>query len=276
MTVIPISSLSDDRVCDYRNVRDAELLTGRGLFMAEGRLVVRTLLESSRLAARSVFVTEPALESLRDLLEPIPIPVYLASQGVMDGVVGFHIHRGALAAGLRPSPVEPISLVPPENCSAPSTVVVLEDLSNHDNVGGLFRCAGAFGADAVLLSPRCCDPLYRKSIRVSMGAALRVPFATFTNWPAALGELRGHRYAVVALTPEASADDMQTFARNPARPKRIALMLGAEGPGLSPTALSLADFRVRINMSAGVDSLNVTTAGAIALHELSHARSSSV
>ena len=264
-----IESLEDPRVADYRNIRDADLMGRRGLFMAEGRLVVRTLLTQSGFRARSVLVTEPALESLRDALVPGPggPPVYLADQGLLNEIAGLDVHRGCLAAGDRGAPFSVAEALKKAGSGA-SMVLALEDLTNHDNVGGLFRNALAFGAGAVVLGPRCCDPLYRKSIRVSMGAALRVPFARGEDWSQIAGALREAGFVTVALTPGADASDLDALASGAERPRRVAVLVGAEGPGLSAEALRAADLRVRIAMAPGVDSLNVATAAGIAMHRL--------
>lgn len=283
--VVPIDSPADPRVADYANLRDRQLAAGAGLgdrpgvFLAEGELVVRTLIDSGR-RVRSVLITPTRLESMRDAIERLPaeVPVYLAGPGVMDGVVGFHIHRGVLAAGERwPEPTLA------EVLARATRVLVLEGLANHDNVGGLFRVAAALGGveaalrdggaheirlehrAAVVLSPGTCDPLYRKAIRVSMGSALRVPFATATPWPAVLADVCRAGFRLVALTPAADAVPIERL--DPSGP-RVAVMLGAEGPGLSAEAMAMADVRVRIPIDASVDSLNVVTAGAIALHRL--------
>lgn len=260
MRVEQIRDAADSRVVAYREVRDADARGRHGVFIAEGRFVVRTLLADSPLATRSVFVTPVALESIRDVL-PDDTQVYLAEQDVMNDVVGFNIHRGCLAAGDRPAVVRTEGLL---QAAGGRAVVVLEDVNNHDNIGGLFRSAIALGAGGVLLGPRCADPLYRKSIRVSMGAALRLPFGTAALWPDALETVRAAGYTLLALTPDADADDIGSLAVS----SPVALLLGAEGPGLSQEAMGRADRRVRIGMVSGVDSLNVVVAAAIALHRV--------
>ncbi len=270
MNPFRVTSLDDPALDDYRNVRDADLLGRRGIFMAEGRLVVRTLLSASPMSCRSVLVTPPALDSLRDVLTPgapgAP-PVYLADQEILNRVAGFDIHRGCLAVGVRP-PETPLAELLARFPRGPSCVVVLEDLTNHDNVGGIFRSALALGAAGVALSPACCDPLYRKAIRVSMGAALRLPFARAADWPGEIDLFRRHGFEVIALTTGPEAVDLETFASSLSRPARVALLVGTEGDGLSPAAAALADARVRIAMSPGVDSLNAVVAASIALHRL--------
>jgi tRNA G18 (ribose-2'-O)-methylase SpoU len=239
--------------------------------MAEGEVVVRRLISlatgpSPTHALHSVLLTPTRLETLRDALDRLSpkTPVYLASQPLMDAITGFHIHRGVLAAGFRPS--EPALDAVLQSRSPRQTLLVLEDLANHDNIGGIFRNAAAFGAAAVLLSPRCADPLYRKSIRVSAGHALSVPFARLSPWPAALTGLReaGHRLA--ALVTDVDAAPLADWASS--APERTTLIVGAEGPGLTPAARAHADDLVRIPMAPGVDSLNVGVAAAIVLHAL--------
>lgn len=276
--LVSIHDLNDPRLDDYRAVTDAELLGRRGLFMAEGRFVVRTLLNSVLYRPKSILLTPAALESLRDVIgsggggkdgSPIaPCPVFTVSPDLMNEVAGFHIHRGCLAAGERPARLDAgrllASLAP-----GPATVVVLEGLLNHDNVGGVFRNAAAFGARAVLLTPGCVDPLYRKAIRVSMGAALQVPFAHLEGgaaWRQWASLLREHGFHVVAMTPGEDAIDIREFSSRRAAPERVALLLGSEGPGLTGEALACADLRVRIAIAPEVDSLNVAAASAIALH----------
>lgn len=264
-----IDSLEDPRVADYRNIRDGDLLGRRGLFMAEGRLVVRTLLCAPGFRTRSVLLTESALEALSDALDPAGAGprVFVADQAMLNDIAGLDVHRGCLAAGERGEPT-PVARLLDHLDPGPSMVVVMEDLSNHDNVGGVFRNALAFGAEGVLLGPRCCDPLYRKSIRVSMGAALRVPFARGREWAEVVTALRAAGYTLLALTPDSAAVDIDLLANDNARPRRLALLLGAEGSGLSAGALEGADMRVRIPIAPTVDSLNVATAAGIAMHRL--------
>jgi len=235
--------------------------------MAEGELVVKLLIESGR-AVDSVLLTRLRLESMRRELALLPpqTPVYVVPQHVMDGVVGMHMHRGVLAVGRRGGAISSDDLI-----ARASGLLVLEDLSNHDNVGSLFRsAAGLLPLPAgVLLSPGCCDPLYRKSLRVSMGHALRVPYATLSSWPDGLATIQARGFAIVALTPgEGSIDIDEAASRVKQSGLRVAVLLGTEGAGLSEAAQSAADLRVRIAMNAGVDSLNVAVAGAIAMQRL--------
>jgi tRNA G18 (ribose-2'-O)-methylase SpoU len=261
LPIIPITDSADERLADYLNVPDPELLSRRGLFVAEGRLVVRRLLATPALAAQSVMVTTAALASLQDALEGAPqLPVYVVPQPVMDRVTGFNIHRGCLALGLRPQPHDWRVLT-----ATARLVVVLERVGNADNIGSIFRSAQAFGVDAVLLGPACADPLYRKAIRTSMGAALALPFAEATPWPAALRDLASVGWHVVGLTPQ-SHEALGRFTSGSAP---VAIVLGHEGEGLTVEALTACTTKLRIPINATVDSLNVATAAAIAFYELS-------
>jgi len=252
----------DSRLDAFRNVPDAELVRRRGIFVAEGRLVVRRLMTDSALVTRSVMLTDTAREAMTDLLDLRPeVPAFVVPQAVMDSVAGFHIHRGCLAIGEYPQPRPWQDIV-----ANARMLLVLERIANPDNVGGIFRSAAAFGADAVLLDPATTDPLYRKAIRTSMGAALVVPFARIEKWPAALVELRALGFAVVATTPEPSKPALSAIASGLAN-RRVALVLGHEGDGLSDQALASCEFHARIPVTSNVDSLNVATAAAIALYE---------
>jgi tRNA G18 (ribose-2'-O)-methylase SpoU len=267
--LIRIDDAGDERLGDYRGVSDADLAARNGLFIAEGRLVVRRLLAASRFPTRSVLVTEPALKALADVLDPIPtLPVFVVPQSVMNGVTGFNIHRGCLAIGERPTPArwpDVVDQLPTPNAQPP-IVAVLERVANADNVGGVFRSAAAFGAGAVLLDPVSTDPLYRKAIRTSMGAALQVPFARAEPWPGALLELRRLGFAVIAMTPAPAAPVLRDVVRGVAG-RRVAIVLGHEGEGLTPEALAACELQARIPISGHIDSLNVVAAAAIALYE---------
>jgi tRNA G18 (ribose-2'-O)-methylase SpoU len=256
--IIHVASLSDPRLDDYRNVPDPELLRDRGIFVAEGRQVVRRLLTESRFTTRSLLVTDAAHDSLADLLPHIGhLPVFVVSQEALNAITGFNIHRGCLAIGER-APTPPWQAIARDA----RRLVVLEHVSNADNVGSVFRNAAAFGVDGVLLGPSCADPLYRKAIRTSMGAALRVPFAMLGDWPSDLFTLKALGIRVVALTPSPGAPTLGEVKP----PARWALLLGHEGEGLSEDAQVHADLRVRIPMVEGFDSVNVSTAAAIALY----------
>ena len=267
MPIEPIDDPRDPRLRDFHAVPDPVLLRRRGLFVAESRFVVRELLAHPRLATQALLATPAALDSLGDLLDASTLetlPVYVAPPPVLKQVTGFRVHRGCLAIGERPSPATDADL--PALATA-RLVVVLEQVGNPDNLGSIFRNAAAFGAPCVLLSPGCCDPLYRKAIRTSIGATLRIPYGEMTEWPDGLDRLRAHGYTTVALSPEQDADELQALAAAP--PHRTALVLGAEGAGLSDEAVARVDRRVRIPIADGVDSLNVATAAGIALYALS-------
>src|SRR5947209_9488423 len=243
---IPIDDATDPRVADYVGLKDAELRRRReeptggapGLFIAEGALVLRRLLRSSY-RVRSVLVTPQRYGPLAADLAGTSAPVYLASQEVMNAVAGFDIHRGVLAsAGRRPLP-EPAGLLARARRAA-----VLENVNDHENLGVIFRNAAALGIEAVLLSPECCDPLYRRSVRVSMGHVLDVPFAILRPWPDALSLLGGAGFRIVALKPDPAALDIRKL--DLAGTERVAFLLGAEGPGITEEAAGRADVLVRI------------------------------
>jgi tRNA G18 (ribose-2'-O)-methylase SpoU len=263
--LVTVDDATDPRLAAYRDLRDPASVARQGLFVAESRRVVRRLL-GSRLRTRSVLLTASALESLRaDLLRlTTPPPVIVAAPPVLREIVGFDFHRGCLALGERPAPLGVETLSAPPGARV---LVALEGVANPDNVGGVFRNASAFGAAAVLLSLGCADPLYRRTIRVGIGAPLVVPFAVSAEWPATLARLRADGYTLVALSPD-GPEDLATLRP----PARLALLLGHEGRGLSPASLAAAGVGARIAMVRGVDSLNVASASAIALHRLTGAR----
>jgi tRNA G18 (ribose-2'-O)-methylase SpoU len=256
-----IASIDDPRLAAYRTLADPAALIRAGLFVAEGRLVVRRLLEGGRFTVHSVLVTSAAHQSLADVLvdREDGAAVFIVEQDVMNAVAGFNIHRGCLALAMRPA----VAALTTTDLDSASRVLVLEGVNNPDNIGGLFRSAAAFGVDLVVLGPACSDPLYRKAVRTSMAATLQVPFVSAAAWPDGLDLLRAHGFALVALTP---ARDATAIADLPRDAPRLALLVGAEGEGLSPAALARADHVVRIAMASGVDSLNVTVAASIALH----------
>jgi len=260
--VTTIDDASDPRLADYRNIPDPDLARAHGLFVAEGRLVVGRLLES-RFVTKSVMVTPPALDAVAPLLPSRPcVPVYVVPQTVMNGVAGFNIHRGCLAIGQRPA-TKPWQTV----AQTATRLVVLERVGNADNVGATFRAAAAFGVDGIVLDAACADPLYRKAIRTSMGASLRIPFAADVPWPAAVSTLRDDGWLVVGLTPSSDAQPLaRAIEASPGA--RTALVLGHEGAGLTAEAMQACTRLARIPMAAGVDSLNVSMAAGIALYEL--------
>jgi len=260
-----IDDPDDPRVAEYRNIPDPDLLRDRAVFIAEGRQVVRQLLGSHRFETRSVLVSPAAFESLRDVLDARPaLPVFVMPVDRMMALVGFDMHRGCLALGVRP-PATPFESWWPEAAGS-GLVVAAERIGNADNLGALFRNALAFGAGGLLLSPGCCDPLYRKSIRVSMGAALRLPCTVDGQWPESLRRLREAGARVLALTPQPPALDLDEALSAIEPGTALALLVGHEGDGLSDAAMLAAGERVRIALSPGVDSLNVATAAGIAFH----------
>jgi tRNA G18 (ribose-2'-O)-methylase SpoU len=257
---IPIDDPADPRLADYIQVRERDL-AGRDGFIAEGQVVLEKLVRGARHPLRSVLIAEKRVSALADLLAELPpgVPVYAVGQAVMDEVVGFPIHRGILAAGERRIPAAETMLA---GLPAQALVVGLIGIANHDNMGGLFRNAAAFGADAVLIDDTCCDPLYRKAIRVSVGAALVMPFACAGTAEELCKSLDHGGFSVVALSPQGSCD-LRDF--RPAA--RTAALFGAEGPGLPATVLARVQ-SVRIPMAGSFDSLNVATSSGIVLHHL--------
>ncbi len=261
-----IESLSDERVAAYAHVADSAWLLERGLFVAEGRLVVRRLLETDRFVVESVLLTPAAVAALGSALSTDryrdSLPVYVCEQPILNELAGFNFHRGCLALAKRP-----LDTIPLDRFAA-HRLLALEGVGNPDNVGGLFRVAAAFGVGGVLLDQRSGDPLYRKAIRTSMGAALRVPFSKSSSWLDDLRWLQRSGIKLVALTPDPGATTLTAFAAGLEAEQPLALMLGAEEPGLTRAALDTADARVRIPISPEVDSLNVVVAAGIALATL--------
>jgi tRNA G18 (ribose-2'-O)-methylase SpoU len=260
--IVAITDPEDPRIAAYRDVRERDLLRRDGLFVVEGEVVLRVLLSRSRFPVESLLVSEKRLDLVRPLLAQAPggTPVLVASQAEMDGIVGFPVHRGVLALARRGIDRDAAEIL--RDLGPRALVVAPIGLANHDNVGGVFRNAAAFGADAVLLDRASCDPLYRKAIRVSVGGSLVVPFAR-GGGPEALVDLLGaHGFTLVGLTP--SGEEPIGAVR---RAGRTALLLGAEGAGLPESVLARTR-RVRIPMAGGFDSLNVATASGIALHQL--------
>jgi tRNA G18 (ribose-2'-O)-methylase SpoU len=264
VSVERIGDARDPRLAAYRDLRDPARAR-EGLFIAESRTVVRRLLVS-RFRVRSLLLTEAALAGLGSAVAALDAgtPLYLASRETLRGVAGYDVHRGCLAAAERLEETAADALL---GRPGPRALVVLEEVADPDNVGAVFRNAAALGADAVLLSPGCADPLSRKALRVSVGASLAVPFARVADWPGGLFALRRAGYALVALVPGAPRDIATAGSAWPI-PPRLALLLGAEGAGLGEAARQAADLEVTIRMVPGVDSLNVATASGIALHRL--------
>ncbi|MEZ5293629.1 MAG: RNA methyltransferase [Vicinamibacterales bacterium] len=263
--VIP-AGLEDPRLDDYRHVGDPAWLLARGWFVAEGRLVVERLVADRRHRVHSLLLSEAAARAMVRTVDAVApdTAVYVTPQKAMNAVVGFNIHRGCLALAERPAAAALDSLP----LATASAVVVAEGVNNPDNIGGLFRNAAALGAAGLVLGPDCGDPLYRKAIRTSMAATLRVPWAPAGAWPDALETLRRAGLAIVAATPAPGTVSLYEADL----PSRAAVLVGAEGPGLSEAALAKADLRVGIPMHAGMDSLNVATAAAVILAALAARR----
>ncbi|MDQ1742495.1 MAG: hypothetical protein QOE23_834 [Pseudonocardiales bacterium] len=259
MSGVRITDPADPRLDDFRDLMRADRQPGSAVVIAEGVNVVQRLARS-RYRIRAVVGVPAKLEALAPVLAGLDAPVYELDKWTLSDVVGFRVTRGVLAAADRPAPVAAQSLI-----STGNRFVVLESINDYENLGAVFRNCAAFGVDAVLLDPRCADPLYRRSVRVSMGHVFGVGFAVLDQpWPAALDRLREAGVRLLAMTPRASATALAAVVP----PPRWALLLGAEGPGLSEGALAAADEWVRIPMADGVDSLNVATAGAVALAHL--------
>jgi tRNA G18 (ribose-2'-O)-methylase SpoU len=260
VTPIEVSSADDPRVADFRDLTDADVRADRrGVVIAEGVNVVERLLTSTY-QPRAVFGVPDRIAALQPVLAGRGVATYVADKWVLSEVAGFRVTRGVLASADRPAPRDPAELL-----AGAARVAVLESLNDFENLGALFRNGAAFGIDAVLLSPQCADPLYRRSVRVSMGYVLRIPFAVLPEpWPDSLALVRAAGLRMLAMTPDPTAVTLRSL---PA-PARWAVLLGAEGPGLTAAAMAAADERVRIPMAPGVDSLNVATAGAVAFAHL--------
>jgi tRNA G18 (ribose-2'-O)-methylase SpoU len=259
---IAINDPADPRIAAYRAIRERDLVGREGLFIAEGEVVVRVLVERSLHPPVSLLIAEKRVGGLADLIAGLPadMPVYSAGQAVMDEIVGFPMHRGILALGRRAPPTPAAGLL--ADAAPRAMVVILYGIANHDNMGGIFRNAAAFGADAVILDSDCCDPLYRKAIRVSVGTALTIPFACLERGEDTLALLATHGFGAVALSPGGTIS-LTEFRR----PGRIAVLFGAEGPGLPQAVLDRVR-TVRVPMTGSLDSLNVATASGIVLHHL--------
>jgi tRNA G18 (ribose-2'-O)-methylase SpoU len=262
--VIDITDPDDERVDDFRDLnsidRRPDLPGGKGLVIAEGVLVVQRML-ASRFTLHAFLGTDRRLTELADDVTGAGAPFYRASAEVMAEVVGFHLNRGVLGVARRAP-----ALTTAEVLTDARTVAVLEGVNDHENLGSIFRNAAGLGVDAVIFGDGCADPLYRRAVRVSMGHALLVPFARTQRWPADLELLRDNDFQLLAMTPDSQAcilgDAMSARAG-----QKVAVLVGAEGPGLTETAMRASDIRVRIPMSRNTDSLNVATAAACAFYE---------
>jgi len=267
-----ITDPADERVSDYFTLTDVALRTKvepeRGLYLAESEKVIRRALGAGH-RPRSFLMGKRWVTDLSDIVERAEsqgVPVYFASAGIIEAMTGFHLHRGALASMHRPPLVEPAVLLRNALQHNASRVLVLEDIVDHTNVGAVFRSAAGLGVDAVLTTPRCADPLYRRSVRVSMGTVFQVPWTRIEPWPAGLRVLRDHGFTVAAFALGDGAVSLDDLAANP--PDRLAMVFGTEGDGLSRLAVKGADLVVKIPMFGGVDSLNIAAASAVALWAL--------
>jgi tRNA G18 (ribose-2'-O)-methylase SpoU len=261
--VIDVADPNDSRLDDFRDLnsidRRPDLPSGKGLVIGEGVLVVQRML-ASRFEPFALLGNDRRLGELGADLTDVNVPYYRVDVDVMAQVIGFHLNRGVLAAARRP----PVSAVV-DVIEHARTVLVLEGVNDHENLGSIFRNAAGLGVDAVVFGPGCADPLYRRAVRVSMGHALLVPYARTQEWPADLNILRDNGFRLIAMTPDPGA---ATLAESmPTASEKIAFLVGAEGPGLSERAMRASDMRVRIPMSRGTDSLNVATAAALAFYE---------
>jgi tRNA G18 (ribose-2'-O)-methylase SpoU len=259
--LVEVDDPQDPRLVDYRDLRDVQLRkhheAEHGLFLAEGEKVVRRAVESG-FPVRSLLMAPRWLAGLADVLERTDAPCFVLSEALAEQVTGFHVHRGALAS-LERLPLPSVDQV----LAQADTVVVLEDIVDHTNVGAVFRSAAALGIDAVLLAPRCADPLYRRAVKVAMGAVFSVPFARFDDWYGAVPRVSAAGFTTVALT---LGEDATMIEEAVVGLDRVALVLGSEGHGLSPRWEQAADRRAVIPMAAGVDSLNVAAATAVACY----------
>jgi tRNA G18 (ribose-2'-O)-methylase SpoU len=263
-SVLDVADPADPRLDDFRDLnsidRRPDLPSGKGLVIAEGVLVVQRML-ASRFAPRAFLGTDRRLDELGDVLDGCDAPFYRASPEVMAEVIGFHLNRGVLGAAPRP---QELSLA--QVLDGARTVAVLEGVNDHENLGSVFRNAAGLGVDAVVFGLGCADPLYRRAVRVSMGHALLVPYAWATDWPRDLDTLRDNNFRVIAMTPNPAAQTLAA-AMDTLADDRVAILVGAEGPGLQERTMRASDVRVRIPMSRGTDSLNVATAAALAFYE---------
>lgn len=265
MRVVPIEGLDRPELQDFTRLTDVSLRRLKepagGLYLAESTKVIARAIEAGH-RPRAVLARAAWLPALEAILAGFPeVPAFVGEDATLEGLTGYHLHRGAIASMQRPELRDPVDLLRDARL-----VVVLEDIVDHTNVGAIFRAAAGMGADAVLVTPRCADPLYRRSVRVSMGTVLQVPWARLPDWAEARPMLTGAGFVIAALALADDAVPLDRFAA--ARPDRLALVLGAEGDGLSRSALLAADAVVTIPMRAGVDSLNVAAASAVALWAL--------
>lgn len=242
----------------YCHVADEQWLVDHDCFVAEGRLVVRRLIDLQQWPIESILLTPAAVDNLADVLGATRAPVYVVGQELMNEIAGFNIHRGCLALARRGE----TATLDRTTAGPLGRILVLEGVNNPDNVGGLFRSAAAFGVELVVLGPGCGDPLYRKAIRTSMAASLMVPFVQAPQWPGAIRDLRADGFTVIALTPNRAVAPIEEIFPH----SKLAILVGSEGGGLTEDAMRSATLRIRIPTTADVDSLNVTTAASIAMY----------
>ncbi len=261
-----IDSLDDPRIAPYREIRERDLVGRQGLFIAEGEVVLRHLVAGGRFRTVSVLIDSRRLEKIAPILADLPndVPVFHAPQEILTAIAGFPLHRGILGLGLGGEPATAEQLL--ASLGPDALLLVLYGIANHDNLGAIFRNAAAFGVDGVILDAHCCDPLYRKALRVSVGAGLIVPFARLAPGEDALALLAAHEIEAIALTP-GGATPLSKLRRT----DRMAVLLGAEGPGLADEVIARAR-SVSIPMARGFDSLNVATTSGIVLHHLTAER----
>ena len=265
-TFIDIDDPADSRLADYVSLRDVNLRKSleaeQGLFIAEGAKVIRRACEAGY-PPRSFLLAPRWIDGLRDLFDDLDVEVYVVSEALAEQVTGFHVHRGALASMCRQTRWSAADLTDARR------VVVCEDIVDHTNVGAIIRCAAGIGWDGVLLAPRAADPLYRRAIKTSMGTVFQLPWARLEDWSGGLDELRNHGFTVAAMALSDDSVTLDEFSADlRARPRKVALLMGTEGAGLSAHWISQADVVVRIPMAGGVDSLNVAAAAAVACYEL--------
>ncbi len=264
MELIPVADAADPRLDDYRGLTDTALRAASdpagGLYIAESTKVIARAVAAGH-SPRSVLVQERRIDDIRGIVGDLDVPVYVVPDEVAEAVTGFAVHRGTIASMHRPA----LPTVR-EVLEGASVVLILENIGDHTNVGAAFRAAAALGADAVLVSPKGADPLYRRSVRVSMGTVFQVPWTRITDWDSAVTDLHAAGFDIAALALRDDAVTLDAYVAD--RPERVALVMGSEGDGLSPTAIDGADHVVTIPMSGGVDSLNVASAAAVALWAL--------
>lgn len=265
-TFIDIDDPVDSRLADYVSLRDVNLRKSleaeQGLFIAEGAKVIRRACEAGY-PPRSFLLAPRWIDGLRDLFDDLDVEVYVVSEALAEQVTGFHVHRGALASMCRQTRWSAADLTDARR------LVVCEDIVDHTNVGAIIRCAAGIGWDGVLLAPRAADPLYRRAIKTSMGTVFQLPWARLEDWSGGLDELRNHGFTVAAMALSDDSVTLDEFSADlRAKPRKVALLMGTEGAGLSAHWISQADVVVRIPMAGGVDSLNVAAAAAVACYEL--------